>query len=244
MRTTPVLFLLLAVFSTDVRAASIGVPENVAPWGLSPTDPLGHRGIYADLADAVAQRAKSPLEIRFVPYGRLPEGVRSGEFDYAFGAVAPVAEAAAPFVTIIAKVPMMAVARRGLSLTSVADLHSFGEVGYLRGGSCGALIDDDPAIHRVGQDSYELAIRKLAVGRLDAWCSIKPGLIYALDKSGAANQLGERIEYGEVKIGLQITRAKLNTDEAKQVESIVADLLTDGTVGQIFSRYVGTPYAP
>ncbi len=238
------LALLPAVLGTPARAASIAVPENVAPWGLTATLPAGQRGIYADLAEAVVHHSKVPIEIKFVPYGRMLEGVRSGEFDYAFGVVSPNTEAAAPFVATIAKVPMLAVARKGLPLKNVADLHSFAEVGYLRGGSCGALIDNDPAIHRASQDSYDVAIRKLVTGRLDGWCSIKAGFIYTLNKTDLADKLGDQLDYGEVKIGLQVTRTRLNTAAAKEIGTIVNGLVDDGTTGQIFSRYVGEPYKP
>ena len=244
MRTKTTALLLMALLSTPGHAAVIAVPENVAPWGMTPDLPAGQRGIYADLAYAVARRVKTPITVKFVPYGRMLEGVRSGAFDYAFGVISPFTSAAAPFTIVIARVPMMAVARKGLSLKSVADLRGFSDVGYLRGGSCGALIDDDPAIHRVSQDSYDLGLRKLASGRLDAWCSIKAGLVYTLNKTDMAATIGDQLNYGEVKIGMQISRAKLDSAEAKDVGAAVDLLLKDGTVGGIFSRYVGAPYNP
>lgn len=244
MRTTITALLVMALCSAPGHAATFAVPEHAAPWAMTPDLPLGQRGVYADIADAVAQRSKTPIEIKFVPYGRMLEGVRSGEFDYAFGVVSPLTSTAAPFTAIIAKVPMAAVARKGLSLKTAADLHSFAEVGYLRGGSCGAVIDNDPAIHRTSQDSYDLGIRKLAAGRLDAWCGIKPGFLYVLAKSQMADEMGDMLDYGESDIGLQVTRAKLDTAEAKDIRAIVDGLVADGTAGAIFSRYVGTPYKP
>ncbi|WP_158808503.1 ABC transporter substrate-binding protein [Beijerinckia sp. L45] len=244
MRTTLITFLAMAVLGTQAHAAIIAVPVNIAPWALTPDLPAGQRGIYADLADAVAARAKTRITVTFVPYGRMLEGVRSGEFDYAFSIVSQGKAAAAPFTVIIAKAPMIAVARKGLSLKTLADMHHFAEVGQLRGGSCGAEIDDDPAIHRVSQDSYELGIRKLAAGRLDGWCSIKAGFIYTLDKTDMAAKIGDQLDYGEVQVGMQVTRAKLDTAETKDVRAVIEGLLADGTVGRIFSRYVGKPYTP
>src|ERR1700722_14120082 len=90
--------------------------------------------------------------------------MKSGELDYAFGVVGPATADAGKFTTVVAKVPMVAVARKGLSLRTLEDMHVFSEVGYLRGGSCGAAIDADTAIKRVTQDSYESAIRKMAAG--------------------------------------------------------------------------------
>lgn len=244
MRITILALLVTTLLGTSAPAATIAVPISVAPWAMTPDLPVGQRGIYADLADAVALRAKTPITVAFVPYGRMLEGIRSGAFDYAFGVVSPLTASAGPFTSVIAKVPMIAVARKGLSLKTVADLHGFAEVGSLRGGSCGALIDDDAAIHHASQDSYDVAIRKLAAGRLDAWCSIKAGFVYTLAKSDFADKMGDQLEYGAVKIGLQVTRAKFDTTEAKDVGAAVDHLLQDGTVGTIFTRYVGTSYTP
>jgi ABC-type amino acid transport substrate-binding protein len=244
MRAMILTVLATRLLGTTGSAATFAVPISVAPWAMAPDLPAGQRGIYADLADAVALHAKTPITVAFVPYGRMLEGVRSGAFDYAFGVVSPFTSTAAPFTAIIAKVPMIAVARKGLSLKAMSDLHGFAEVGYLRGGSCGGLIDNDAAIHRASQDSYDMGIRKLAAGRLDAWCSIKAGFIYTLNKTDMTDKMGDQLEYGEVKIGLQVTRAKLDTPEAKDVGAVVEHLLQDGTVGAIFSRYVGTPYTP
>lgn len=233
--------LLAAV---QARAANIGVPENLPPWGLTAASPAGQRGIYVDLADAIVANTHIPLQITFVPYGRMFQEVKSGELDYAFGVVSPAISAAGPFIAVFAKTPMIAIARKGLSLKKLEDLRGFGEVGYLRGGSCGPLVDGDAAIHRVGQDNYDSAIRKLAAGRLDAWCSIKLGFTYALKNLNMAADMGDEVDYGAVKVGFQATAAKADFAEAHELATVVEKLVSDGTAGKIVAHYVGAPYSP
>ena len=194
--------------------------------------------------NGIGGRKAINLEIRFVPYGRMLQEVKSGELDYAFGVVGPAVQEAGPFLTIVGKVPMVAVARQGLALKTLADLHNFNEVGFLRGGSCGALVDSDTAIKRVAQDSYESAIRKMAAGRLDGWCSVKAGFTYTLGTIKLDAPLGDQIDYGEVKIGFQVTSAKAESAEARQMATLVDKIVSDGVAGQIFTRYVGAPYPP
>ena len=235
----------IALFgAAQAHAATIGVPEGLGPWGLSASLPQDQRGIYVNLAEAIAERSPVPVEIRFVPYGRMLQEVKSGELDYAFGVVGPAVQEAGPFLTIVGKVPMVAVARQGLALKTLADLHNFNEVGFLRGGSCGALVDSDTAIKRVAQDSYESAIRKMAAGRLDGWCSVKAGFTYPLGTIKLDAPLGDQIDYGEVKIGFQVTSAKAESAEARQMATLVDKIVSDGVAGQIFTRYVGAPYPP
>jgi ABC-type amino acid transport substrate-binding protein len=226
------------------RAATIGVPENLPPWGLTASLPVGQRGIYVDVADAVVSRTHQTFEIKFVPYGRMLPQIKDAELDYAFGVISPATTAAAPFLAVIGKAPMVAVARKGLSLKTLDDLRGFTEVGYLRGGSCGALVDGDAAIKRNGQDSYESAIRKMASGRLDAWCSLKPGFVYALAQLKMESQMGEQLDFGEYQIGMQVTGAKAESAEAHELAAIIDKLISDGTMGQIWIRYVGAPYTP
>jgi ABC-type amino acid transport substrate-binding protein len=228
----------------QVHAATIGVPENLGPWGISPTLPDDQRGIYVNLAEAIATHTSVPIEIKFVPYGRMLQEVRSGELDYAFGVVGPATSDAGKFTAIVGKVPMVAVARKGLSLKSLDDLHQFSEVGYLRGGSCGAVVDSDAAIKRVPQDSYESAIRKMAAGRLDAWCSVKAGFTYTLSSLKMDAEMGDQIDYGEVKIGFQVTNAKAESAEAQELTAVTAKLVSDGEAGKIFTHYLGSPYTP
>jgi ABC-type amino acid transport substrate-binding protein len=228
----------------QVRAATIGVPENLGPWGISPALPDDQRGIYVNLAEAIATHTSVPIEIKFVPYGRMLQLVRSGELDYAFGVVGPATSDAGKFTTIVGKVPMVAVARKGLTLKSLADLHQFSEVGYLRGGSCGAAVDSDTEIKRTPQDSYESAIRKMAAGRLDGWCSVKAGFTYTLNALKMDSEIGDQIEYGEVKIGFQVTNAKADSEEARQLTEVAAKVVSDGEAGKIFTRYLGSPYTP
>jgi ABC-type amino acid transport substrate-binding protein len=235
----------LALFAAvQAEAATIGVPENIGPWGLSPTLPADQRGIYVNLAEAMVSRTKVPLEIKFVPYGRMLQEVKSGELDYAFGVVGPATTEAGPFIAIVGKVPMVAVARKGLSLKTLNDLHAFSEVGYLRGGSCGAAVDADAAIKRVPQDSYESAIRKMVAGRLDGWCSVKAGFTYTLHTLNMDADLGDQLDYGEVKIGFQVTGAKADSAEAHGLATVIDKMVADGVSGQIFTRYLGAPYAP
>lgn len=246
VRLLPFIGMVLSgmVSPTPAWAATIGVPENLPPWGLTSSLPAGQRGVYVDVADLVVSRSHQPLEIKFVPYGRMLPLIKDGELDYAFGVVSPATSAAAPFVAIIGKAPMVVVARKGLTLKTLADLHGFTEVGYLRGGSCGADVDGDAAIKRTGQDSYDSAIRKLASGRLDAWCSLKPGFVYALEQIKMEADMGEQLDYGEYKIGMQVTSAKAESSEAHEIAAVINDLISDGTMGKIFIRYVGSPYTP
>jgi ABC-type amino acid transport substrate-binding protein len=235
-------FALFAAW--PVQASNFGVPENLPPWGLTQDLPAGQRGIYADLAAAIAARTHAPLEIKFVPYGRMLQGIKSGDLDFAFGVIGPATSEAGTFTSVVGKVPMVAVARKGLSLKTLNDLHGFAEVGYLRGGSCGPAVDADAAIKRVAQDSYDSAIRKMAAGRLDAWCSAKPGFTYALGALKMGDEMGDQVDYGEVKIAFQVTSAKTDSAEAHELGGIVDQLVSDGTAGKIFTRYVGAPYTP
>jgi polar amino acid transport system substrate-binding protein len=235
----------MALFAAlQAQAATIGIPENLAPFGLKADAPAGQRGIYADIADAIAARSKTPIEIKFMPYGRMLQEVKAGGVDYAFGVISPAIAEAGPFIAVVAKVPMVAVARKGLSLKTLDDLHGFTEVGYLRGGSCGPLVDGDAAIHRVSRDNYDSAIHKLAAGRLDGWCSIKAGFTYALSALRMNADVGDQLEYGEVKMGFQVTSGKAGSDEAKEMAGVVEKIVNEGITGQVFSRYVGSPYLP
>jgi hypothetical protein len=102
----------------------------------------------------------------------------------------------------------------------------------------------DAAIHRVSQDNYDSAIHKLAAGRLDGWCSIKAGFIYALNRLKMTADVGDQLDYGEVKMGFQVTSAKAGCAEAQEMAAAVEKLVSDGIAGQIFTRYVGAPYTP
>lgn len=230
--------------ASRAQAATIGVPENLAPFGLTAANPAGERGIYADMADAIAAHTNIPIELRFMPYGRMLQELKTGGVDYAFGVVSPPIAEAGTFIAVVSKVPMVAVARKGLSLKSLDDLRNFTDVGYLRGGSCGPVVDGDAAIHRVSQDNYDSAIHKLAAGRLDGWCSIKAGFTYALDSLKMTAEVGDQLDYGEVKMGFQVTSAKAGSAEAKELAAVVEKLVSDGTTGQIFTHYVGAPYTP
>jgi ABC-type amino acid transport substrate-binding protein len=235
----------IALFAAlQAQAATIGIQENLPPFALAATNPVGQRGIYPDMADAIVAHTKIPLEIKFMPYGRMLQELKTGGVDYAFGIVSPPIAEAGPFIAVVAKLPMVAAARKGLSLKKLDDLHAFTEVGYLRGGSCGPLVDGDAAIHRVSQDNYDSAIHKLAAGRLDGWCSIKPGFTYALGALKMNAEIGDQLEYGEVKMGFQVTTGKSGSAEAKEMAGVVEKLVSEGITGQIFSRYVGAPYLP
>lgn len=226
------------------HAAVFAVPEGLPPWGIGPDRPADERGVFVDMAEAIKARSSIPIDIRSVPYARMLQMIKSGEADYAFGVVGPATAEAGKFTVVIAKVPMVAVARKGLSLKTLSDLHGFSEVGFMRGGSCGPAVDADPAVKLVAQDSYESAIRKLAAGRLDAWCSIKPGFIYTLRSLKLDGDMGQSVDYGEVKIAFQVTNAKADAAETHQMEELVGKLVTEGVPGQIFNRYVGAPYTP
>jgi hypothetical protein len=56
--------------------------------------------------------------------------------------------------------------------------------------------------------------------------------------------MGDELDYGEVKMGFQVTSAKAGSPEAQELDKVVEKLVSDGTTGQIFTHYVGAPYTP
>jgi hypothetical protein len=57
-------------------------------------------------------------------------------------------------------------------------------------------------------------------------------------------ELGDQLEYGEVRIGFQVTNAKADSAEAQALTAVTAKLVIDGEAGRIFTRYLGLPYNP
>jgi len=89
LRRLPPIAGIALLVALHVNAATIGVSENLGPWAIGPTLPAEQRGIYVNLAEAIAARATTPIEIKFVPYRRMLQQVKSGELDHAFGVVGP-----------------------------------------------------------------------------------------------------------------------------------------------------------
>src|SRR4051794_37436297 len=71
--------------ASRAQAAIIGVPENLPPFGLGGANPEGQRGIYADMADAIAAHTQIPIQIKAMPYGRMLQELKTGGVEYAFG---------------------------------------------------------------------------------------------------------------------------------------------------------------
>jgi hypothetical protein len=84
----------------------------------------------------------------------------------------------------------------------------------------------------------------MAAGRLDGWCSVKAGFTYTLGTLKMESEMGDQLDYGEVKIGFQVSNAKADSAEAHELTAVVDKLVTDGAAGQIFTRYLGSAYAP
>ena len=62
------------------QAATVGVPENLPPFGLAAANPEGQRGIYADLADAIAKNTHDRSNSGSCRTGECCRSSRPGEW--------------------------------------------------------------------------------------------------------------------------------------------------------------------
>lgn len=265
-RTAAPLVLSVALLSLLITTACSGETEDADPSPARPTLTVGYTldhppleyldpdtgeltGFDVDLAEAVANHLAMKITWREMEFGLLPSSLARGEIDLAIAGIIDTGprQASLTFVNYLEEdLHFFTTSDRGSKLNDVRDICGTTVVtvrGVVYPEAVDAWSKDNCRPRdKVGSLQYQEvsgALSLLDRGRADAAMLGGVLLSNAEDRSpGAYALIGQPI--GTRTYGIAVDRQR--DDLAVLVQSAVADLLEDGTYGELLSDYSLTPY--
>lgn len=140
-------------------------------------------GAHVERVNALAQRLGRPVQVRLLPFARVPLALRADEADLSLGFATPSLREHALSLGTVAEEDTLLIAARGRAVGPGSDLGGW-LVGRARGG-CADLVDpvrSQPRWFEVNH--FANGLRMLERGRLDALCLTRTALVEAAREAG------------------------------------------------------------
>jgi polar amino acid transport system substrate-binding protein len=232
---TLVLFLFLGGTTAGAEPVRF-VTIDTAPWASQ--DPKSGRveGVFPDIIAEFQRRTGLEVQIELQPFARIPRELENGRQDCT---ILVWNDQWAPFMVrgeLITPHPMGVIARKGIKLRSMDDLHGL-SVSVLRGLSLGQSFDNNPSIHRQMDTDYVQGLNKLAHSRLDAVAGALPTIDYLAKQNGLAETLGERLVVIELLLRFQCAKGSRHLGIMPDVDKAIRDMSEDGSLNRIKARW-------
>lgn len=223
----------LPAFARELRIGTIDVP----PFGMRSADNKPS-GIMYEISNRIAEEAGFTYTNTLLPYARTSFDLEDGSIDFVVRFNNEELPKISHQLVAVVSMPSIIVARRGTTMTSLADLHGK-TVGILRGGQFDGKFATDNAIKKYGANDYVQILRMLQAGRLDAAIGSNVGLYYSAGLLGIKpDELSEPLLLGKREFILHFTRKFDDEETMKALVAATEKLKRSGEIKRIIEKYL------
>jgi len=196
-------------------------------------------GIFVDVINALARESGIGISNTMVPKVRGQVMLDNGSADLMIGFDSAELLSHARHVAMVASFDVGIVARAGVRLRSLVDLHGL-TVGQLRGADYSRAFVQDAAILKYDTNTMAQILQMLMVGRVDAAIGVRESLYYGMRSEGIAPQrVGDFLPLESKPAWLHYANRSYNAALAAQLAAALQRLQAAGTIAAIIQRYAG-----
>lgn len=217
----------------DLRAATLLAPM----FGMEQQGQAS--GIFVDALNELARESGIRISNVMVPKVRGQLMLETGGADLMIGFDSAALLAHARHVAVVASFDVGVVARAGIRLQSLNDLHGL-TVGQLRGADYSRDFVQDGAILKYETNTMAQILRMLAIGRVDAAIGVRESLYYGMRSEGIAPQrVGDFLALESKQAWLHYASGTYDAALAGRLAAAMQRLQAAGTIAAIIQRYAG-----
>lgn len=248
MKRVMVLMLMAVTLVGDVLAAQplrsqvVRMPL-LASQPYAWTDEKGlTRGIYPDIAGALAKTTKLDIQVEVVPFARAATLVTHGAADATFMFSNAFTVGKAVESVVIFNSNQVVQMRPGLTVMGRPNLAAL-SLGRMNGG-CAELADDKSADwHFQELNTQESGIRMLLAARIDGFCTSSEAVVDAIAAAAAEAKFQgvQRLVLASKPVWLLLS-PQLPPKVAQQLTAGIRSLQKSGELAKIFKRQLGENY--
>jgi polar amino acid transport system substrate-binding protein len=230
-----VLSFTCAADSRLIQIRSIAIP----PYAI--LDGQFLKGIYAELANRVAEQSGYEGRNLIAPYARIIEELKTGQTDLT---IMFKYQQLADYVVYLAPLPtldIVVLGSAGTNFESVASLKGK-KLAYLRGAKFSEIIDNESGIIRQDTTDFLQGINMLRLGRVDAIIGpIYPILFVASKLSDGQLIFGKPLSVAQRTPWLQMSKKTAHLFDIEKIKNTFLNIMNRGEFDVIRNKYVQYP---
>lgn len=235
--------LLLGLVPTAMAAGAQASPALRAATLLAPMFGMERQGqadgIFVDVIKELARVSGIRIDNAMVPKVRGQVMLQTGGADLMIGFDSAALLAHARHVAPVASFDVGIIARAGVRLQSLGDLHGL-TVGQLRGADYSRAYERDAAILKYDTSTMAQILRMLAMGRVDAAIGVRESLYFGMQSEGIAPQrVGDFLPLESKQAWLHYANRSYDAALAQRLAAALRRMQAAGTIAAIIRRYAG-----
>jgi len=196
-------------------------------------------GIFVDVMSELARESGIRISNMMAPKVRGQIMLEIGSADLMIGFDNPDLSAHARHVAPVASFDVGIVARAGVRLQSLSDLHGL-TVGQLRGADYSQAYARDSAILKYDTSTMSQILQMLALGRVDAAIGVRESLYYGMKSEKIAPQrIGDFLPLESRQAWLHYANSTYNAALAERLAAALQRMQAAGTIAAIIRRNTG-----
>ncbi len=234
---TNIFFACLLSVSFSAKSDTLRfITLEVAPWAYPSPDGKEVLGIFPQIVHELEKLSGNVIEITLTPYARINRELESGRQDCTILISDQERENIAVRGEWVFDHPMGVVARKGIKIESYEDLYGI-RISLLRGSFISPRFDVDKKLQKDFDTDYEISLRKLNFGRLDAIAGAIPTIQYLAKKNGINILSEEFLELRSEPIYLQCSKKSEKLSLMPSLNSAMKKIKNDGILHSILKSY-------
>jgi polar amino acid transport system substrate-binding protein len=225
--------LMLAVLPLDARSESLKfITLEVAPWAYTDEGSDTLLGIFPDLVREIEKRSGYNIAMTLTPYVRINRELEAGRQDCTMLIRQPERDAITIHGELIFYHPMGVIPKKGIKLSTYDDLYHL-RISVLRALKITKRFSLDNKLNKELDTSYDMGLRKIEHGRLDAIAGAIPSIQYLAKKNGKDALLGEPLELISEPIYLQCSHRSQKLHLIDSINQVIRAIKEDSTLDAI-----------
>ncbi|MYM23339.1 transporter substrate-binding domain-containing protein [Duganella sp. FT135W] len=231
--------LCLALPAASVMAAPAGLRAVTLTAPLFGMEGQGApSGIFVDVMSELSRASGVQITNAMVPKVRGQALLKAGEADLMIGFDSAELQACARHVALVASFDVGIVARSGIRLRALSDLHGK-TVGQLRSADYFAPFEQDSASLKYNTNTMTQMVKMLALGRVDAVIGVRESLYYAFQGEGIApERIGDFLPLTSREAWLHYANSSYDAATADKLAGAMRRMRDGGSIAAIVARYV------
>lgn len=234
------IFLFLSVFfffrPAESSAESFNfITMEVAPWAYRDLKNGSYSGIFPDLVREIERRTGYKIAITLTPYARIDRELDSLRQDCTMLVRSDYRDKITQLGELIFNHPMGVIPQRGLRLESYEDLTGV-RISVLRALSMTEQFNNDHSLKKEMDTSYEIGLRKMNHGRLDAIAGAIPTIQYLAKANGMTDLLGKPLELSVEPIYLQCSKESKAINHLPYLNETIQRIKADNTLERVLEE--------
>lgn len=227
--------LMLMSFKVSAEELKF-ITLEVAPWAYRNEVTGDVEGIFPDIVTEIENRTGNKIVITLTPYARIDRELEAGRQDCTMLIREKERDEITDLGELVFYHPIGVVPHKSLQLKNYEELYDL-KISVLRALNVTERFSNDNMLQKEEDTHYEIGLRKMKHGRVDAIAGAIPTIQYLAKKYGMHDLLGEPLQLSSEPIFLQCSHKSKKKDYIDSINKSIQSIKDDLSLDKILDFY-------